>query len=67
VGVGAILRLRPDGSGLRVFAEPLRHDCGLAFDRDWNLFTNDNDHPLAGHEAVKAEPARLYRELADAA
>lgn len=43
-GVGAILRLRPDGSGLRVVAEGLRNDCGLAFDRDWNLFTNDNDH-----------------------
>lgn len=44
VGVGGVFRCRPDGSGLRVVAGGLRNDCGLAFDRDWNLFTNDNDH-----------------------
>ncbi len=43
-GVGAILRCKPDGSGLQVIAGGLRNPCGLAFDRHWNLFTNDNDH-----------------------
>lgn len=44
VGVGSVFRCRPDGSGLQVVAGGLRNDCGLAFDRDWNLFTADNDH-----------------------
>ena len=43
-GVGAVLRLRLRDGALRVVAEGLRNDCGLAFDRHWNLFTNDNDH-----------------------
>jgi putative heme-binding domain-containing protein len=44
VGAGAVLRCRPDGSRLEYVAGGLRNDCGVAFDRDWNLFTNDNDH-----------------------
>lgn len=43
-GVGAVLRLRLHDGALKVVAEGLRNDCGLAFDRSWNLFTNDNDH-----------------------
>lgn len=43
-GQGAVLRIRPDGSGLRVVAGGLRGPFGLCFDRQWNLFTNDNDH-----------------------
>ena len=43
-GVGGVLRCHPDGSGLQVVARGLRNSCGLVFDRDWNLFTNDNDH-----------------------
>ncbi len=49
-GQGAILRMHPDGSGLQVIARGLRNPCGLVFDRNWNLFSNDNDHeslPLA--------------------
>ncbi|HJT76386.1 MAG TPA: ThuA domain-containing protein, partial [Gemmataceae bacterium] len=43
-GQGAVLRLYPDGSGVRVVADGLRGPFGLAFDHAWNLFTNDNDH-----------------------
>ena len=56
VGVGGVFRCRPDGSGLRVLAGGLRNDCGLAFDRQWNLFTNDNDHESRPAEYV---PGRL--------
>ena len=43
-GQGGVLRLHPDGSGLEVVARGLRNCCGLVFDRNWNLFGNDNDH-----------------------
>lgn len=43
-GVGGVFRCRPDGSGFQIVSRGLRNSCGLCFDRDWNLFTNDNDH-----------------------
>ncbi len=43
-GVGGVFRCRPDGSGFQIVSRGLRNPCGLAFDRDWNLFSNDNDH-----------------------
>jgi putative heme-binding domain-containing protein len=43
-GVGGVFRCRPDGSHFQVIARGMRNSCGLTFDRDWNLFTNDNDH-----------------------
>jgi putative heme-binding domain-containing protein len=43
-GVGSVFRVRPDGSNFRSVAGGLRGPFGLAFDRHWNLFTNDNDH-----------------------
>jgi putative heme-binding domain-containing protein len=49
-GQGAVLRMHPDGSGLTVIARGFRNCCGLVFDKNWNLFGNDNDHeslPLA--------------------
>jgi putative heme-binding domain-containing protein len=55
-GQGGILRIHPDGSGLRVIARGLRNPCGLVFDRDWNLFSNDNDHESLPHAYV---PGRL--------
>jgi putative heme-binding domain-containing protein len=48
-GSGAVLRLRPDGSGLRVVARGLRGPVGLTFGRGWDLFTNDNDHESMPH------------------
>jgi putative heme-binding domain-containing protein len=55
-GVGGILRCRPDGSHLRVIAGGLRNACGLAFDEQYNLFTNDNDHESLPADYV---PGRL--------
>ncbi len=43
-GVGAVFRIRPNGTNLRSFSRGLRNPCGLCFDKNWNLFTNDNDH-----------------------
>jgi putative heme-binding domain-containing protein len=43
-GAGAVLKVRPDGANPRVVAGGLRGPVGLAFDRQWNLFTNENDH-----------------------
>jgi putative heme-binding domain-containing protein len=55
-GVGGVCRCHPDGSGFQVVAGGTRNSVGLAFDRSWNLFSNDNDH-----ESIPAEyvPGRL--------
>lgn len=61
-GVGAIFRIRPDGTKLRSFARGLRNPCGLCFDKDGNLFTNDNDH-----EGIPSQfaPGRLMHVTPD--
>jgi len=53
---GAVLRISPDGSLFSCVARGLRNCCGLAFDADWNLFGNDNDHESMPQEYV---PGRL--------
>lgn len=55
-GVGGVLRCRPDGSRLQVVARGIFRPCGLAFDRNWNLFTDDNDREAM---PVQYVPARL--------
>lgn len=55
-GMGGVLRCRPDGSNLQVVARGTRNSCGIAFDHNWNLFTNDNDQESMPAEYV---PGRL--------
>jgi len=55
-GVGGYYRCRPDGTGLKVVAGGTRGAVGVAFDRRWNLFSNDNDHESI---ADRYSPARL--------
>ena len=43
-GVGAAMSINPDGTDLQGYTRGLRNSCGLCFDSQWNLFTNDNDH-----------------------
>ncbi len=43
-GVGAAMSINPDGTELEGYTRGLRNSCGLCFDSQWNLFTNDNDH-----------------------
>ncbi|HEX4130788.1 MAG TPA: TIM barrel protein [Pirellulales bacterium] len=59
-GQGAVLAVKPDGTGLRVIARGLRGAVGLAFDDRGNLFTNDNDHES---RADQYAPARLLHVL----
>jgi putative heme-binding domain-containing protein len=54
--VGAVVRLSPDGETLAPIARGLRNCCGLAFDANWNLFGNDNDHESRPRQYV---PGRL--------
>ncbi len=55
---GAVIRLSPDGKTLEPIARGLRNCCGLAFDANWNLFGNDNDHESRPDEYV---PGRLVQ------
>ncbi|MBI3862692.1 MAG: c-type cytochrome [Planctomycetia bacterium] len=61
-GSGAVLRLKlSHATGWRVddvevVATGLRGPVGLAFDTEWNLFTNDNDHESM---ADRYAPAKL--------
>jgi len=57
-GGGGVLRLSPDGRELSIIANGTRNDCGLAFDAQWNLFGNDNDHESMPKEYV---PGRLMQ------
>lgn len=53
-GVGAVMRLDLENYDLSVYASGLRNPCGISFDRDWNLFANDNDQ-----EGSTANPCKL--------
>ncbi|PYI86353.1 MAG: hypothetical protein DME26_09195 [Verrucomicrobia bacterium] len=55
-GAGGVLRMSPDGGNLDVLARGFRNPCGLVFDSQWDLFSNDNDHESIPSEYV---PGRL--------
>ncbi len=55
-GQGGFFRCKPDGSGLQVVAGGTRGAVGMAFDHQWNLLSNDNDHESL---ADRYSPARL--------
>jgi putative heme-binding domain-containing protein len=54
--VGLVGRISPDGASCVPLARGIRNCCGLAFDANWNLFGNDNDHESLPNEYV---PGRL--------
>jgi putative heme-binding domain-containing protein len=54
--VGMVARISPDGELFAPVACGLRNSCGLAFDANWNLFGNDNDHESLPSQYV---PGRL--------
>jgi putative heme-binding domain-containing protein len=54
--VGMVARISPDGEIFAPVARGLRNCCGLAFDANWNLFGNDNDHESLPNDYV---PGRL--------
>jgi len=62
-GVGGFFRCRPDGSNFQVVAGGARGAVGIAFDRRWNLFGNDNDHESIAH---RYSPARLLHVAPEA-
>ena len=53
---GIVGRISPDGEVFATVARGIRNCCGLAFDANWNLFGNDNDHESLPKEYV---PGRL--------
>ncbi len=55
-GQGAVLKMHPDGTQVRVVSTGFRGPVGLAFDDRFNLFTNGNDHESL---ADLYAPARL--------
>jgi len=50
--VGLVARISPGGGNFAPVARGLRNCCGLAFDANWNLFGNDNDHESLPNEYV---------------
>jgi putative heme-binding domain-containing protein len=55
-GDGGVNRIKPDGTFFQAIARGTRNSVGLAFDAEWNLFSNDNDHESLPSEYV---PGRL--------
>ncbi|MDB6079018.1 MAG: hypothetical protein JWO82_2765 [Akkermansiaceae bacterium] len=55
-GGGGVFRISPDGEKFDVIAAGTRNNCGISFDRSWNLFASDNDHEAMPERYV---PGRL--------
>lgn len=65
---GAVMRVRPDGSGLELVAWGFRNPYGLAFSPDGELYLTENGFDVRGSRPVfgapdylwKVEPGRWY-------
>ena len=57
---GAILRCRPDGSELEVFAWGLRNPYGIAFDGSGRLFATEHGGDDRGPRQIVGDPDDLY-------
>ncbi len=62
-GSGSVLRMNADGTNVEYVAGGFRGPVGLTFDRNWNIFTNDNDHES---RADLYAPCRLMQVTAKA-
>jgi glucose/arabinose dehydrogenase len=58
---GAILRVRPDGTGLEVVAWGLRNPFGLAFAPDGELYITENQYDVRGSRPVFGTGDLLWR------
>ena len=70
---GGVVRVRPDGTGLEVYARGLRNICDIAIDPFMNIFTRDNTNDGGGwdirvshiiHSANYGYPS-LYKNFND--
>ena len=58
---GAIMRVRPDGTGLEVVAWGLRNPFGLAFAPDGQLYVTENQYDVRGSRPVFGTGDLLWR------
>lgn len=58
---GAIMRVRPDGTGLEVVAWGLRNPFGLAFASDGQLYITENQYDVRGSRPVFGTGDLLWR------
>jgi hypothetical protein len=58
---GTILRMKPDGSGLEVFAWGLRNPYGLSFSADGTLYATENGFDARGSRPIANDKEDLYK------
>ena len=58
---GGILRCRPDGSDLHVFATGLRNIYDIALDADLNVFVRDNENDGDDYMILRNPVAKTWR------
>lgn len=58
---GTVLRMKPDGSGLEVFAWGLRNPYGLSFSADGILYATENGFDVRGSRPIANDKEDLYK------
>lgn len=58
---GAVMRVRPDGTGLEVVAWGLRNPFGLSFDPEGRLYVTENQYDVRGSRPVFGTGDLLWR------